>query len=148
MVKSKSLNLQYFEKKKKLRHELSRKCLILQNNGQKQNIERIGSPQTTANENGENVGNVGIIDILAMLRISSDGLRANVGELIVGNISKWFKLTSFQPQCVDKTATRNLATHECGSINEIRSIRHFHFCINQKLKYIKYSLENQFSIFF
>ena len=54
------------------------------------------------NENGENVGNVGIIDILAMLRISSDGLRANVGELIVGNTSKWFKLTSFQPQCVDK----------------------------------------------
>ena len=53
-------------------------------------------------ENGENVGNVGIIDILAMLRISSDGLRANVGELIVGNTSKWFKLTSFQPQCVDK----------------------------------------------
>ena len=61
------------------------------------------------------------------------------------NGSSWLL---FNHNVLTKTATRNLATHECGSINEIRSIRHFHFCINQKLKYIKYSLENQFSIFF
>ena len=61
------------------------------------------------------------------------------------NGSSWLL---FNHNVLTKTATRNLATHECGSINEIRSIRHFHFCINQKWKYIKYSLENQFSIFF
>ena len=61
------------------------------------------------------------------------------------NGSSWLL---FNHNVLTKIATRNSATHECGSINEIRSIRHFHFCINQKLKYIKYSLENQFSIFF
>ena len=61
------------------------------------------------------------------------------------NGSSWLL---FNHIVLTKTTTQNLATHECGSINEIRSIRHFHFCINQKLKYIKYSLENQFSIFF
>ena len=41
-------------------------------------------------------------DILPIMMVSADGLWENVHDMVVENTSKWFKLTSFQPQCVDK----------------------------------------------
>ena len=63
-----------------------------------------------------------IIDLLAILQISSDGLRANVGELVVGNTSKWFKLTSFQPHCVDKNRHPKKTYSPAGFDRELRRL--------------------------